>query len=120
MNEEEEDAFEDRRTKREENDKDEIQENIQETRKNKVPTETIKHRLRKKDDIKPPERYGDFIKHSSFIAIHDVPSTFEEATQKEDAKEWKLAMQEKLEAHKKNGTWKLVKSPQNVTVMQNK
>lgn len=39
MNEEEEDAFEDRRTKREENDEDEIQENIQETRKNKVPTE---------------------------------------------------------------------------------
>lgn len=77
MNEEEEDAFEDRRTRREENDEDEIQENIQETRKNKVPTDTIKHRLRKKDDITPPERYGDF-KHSSFIAIHDVPSTFEE------------------------------------------
>lgn len=29
-------------------------------------------------------------------------------------------MQEELEAHKKNGTWKLVKSSKNVTVMQNK
>jgi hypothetical protein len=71
--------------------------------------------------IRPPSRYG----YSDFaycLAIaEDVdscnPSTYKEAVNSKEAKNWISAMKEELDSLKRNETWSLVNPPKNKKVV---
>lgn len=75
----------------EENDQDEPQEETQ--------------RLRDRASIRPPQRY-----EANFVQCRE-PVTYEEAISGPDAEEWRKAIDEELQAHATNGTWKMVDLP---------
>lgn len=80
---------------------------------------------RPKRNCKIPEKYRDFVLNATLI---DVPSSYREAIESENSREWKIAMDEEMSAHEKNETWitvdanedyKLIDSKWIYTVKQN-
>ncbi|XP_021959280.1 uncharacterized protein LOC110855167 [Folsomia candida] len=60
--------------------------------------------LRDRAKIKKPDRY-----QAHAIYADKEPSTYKEAVESKEKEEWIKAMQDEIESHKKNGTWKYVK-----------
>lgn len=61
--------------------------------------------LRDRAMLKQPVRY------EANIVELNIPQSYEEAITGRDADEWKCAIKEELQAHRKNKTWSLVKLP---------
>jgi len=53
-------------------------------------------------------------------AIVGAPLTFDEAVESSDKKKWRVSMDEEIDAHHRNKTWKLVPRPVEVPVIDNK
>ncbi|KMQ86283.1 retrovirus-related pol polyprotein from transposon tnt 1-94 [Lasius niger] len=70
--------------------------------------------LRDRAAIKQPERY-----EAEVAEIWD-PSTYHEAMTCPDANLWKEAIREELQAHKKNGTWRLVAESEGNNIIDSK
>lgn len=49
---------------------------------------------------------------SALNFVENFPDTLEEMKKRDDWPQWKLAVEEEMNAHRKNGTWKLCKLPQ--------
>lgn len=58
--------------------------------------------LRRRDTLRPPARYA------LYVAECNVPTTYQEAISGPEASKWAEAIEDELDAHKKNGTWKIV------------
>lgn len=69
-----------------------------------APDENIRN-LRNRDNIKPPSRYI-----LNLVEI-DVPESYEDAMNSNEAAEWTKSMKEELEALMKNNTWDVVTLP---------
>lgn len=83
-----------------------------------VPEEIIEPpaaRLRNREALRRPDYYGPAV-YCSVIE----PETYDEAIKQEFSEQWKIAMAEEIDAHQKNGTWKLVPKPENVQVIDTK
>lgn len=59
--------------------------------------------LRDRATIRTPERYREVN-----LAEHHVPTTLHEATTGPEAVQWTAAIRNELEAHDRNGTWKII------------
>lgn len=70
--------------------------------------------LRDRAAIKQPERY------EAEVAEIWEPSTYHEAMTCPDADLWKEAIREELQAHKKNGTWRLVAESEGNNIIDSK
>lgn len=101
----------------EENEEKEV---FQEAEDEECASPNSKYALRDRRTINPPDRYGEFYKHSLLIALGEETMSYEEVIQRDDSSKWKKAMQEELEALKRNTTWKLVKPPRNAKILDNK
>jgi len=67
----------------------------------------------------------DWLSYSSiaefaYSAVVCSPLTFDEAVESSDKKKWRVAMDEEIDAHYRNVTWKLVPRPVAEPVMDNK
>ncbi|XP_035713879.1 uncharacterized protein LOC118438167 [Folsomia candida] len=71
--------------------------------------------LRDRAKIKKPDRY-----QAHAIYADKEPSTYKEAVESKEKEEWIKAMQDEIESHKKNGTWKYVKRPANARLLDSK
>jgi len=54
------------------------------------------------------------------LAVVGAPLTFDEAIESNDKKKWRASMDEEIDAHHRNKTWKLVPRPVEVPVIDNK
>lgn len=72
------------------------------------------YRLRDRKSIKPPSRY------EACFTIFDEPKSFLDATSNENSENWKVAIQEELDAHSKNKTWTIIPTPPNCKPIGNK
>jgi len=70
--------------------------------------------LRDRNMIKPPRRY-----EANMIKF-DEPLSFKEAVSGKNAKDWKKAIHEELEAHEVNGTWRYQCLPKNKNAIESK
>lgn len=64
-----------------------------------------RYSLRRRDSVKPPQRY------EACFTLFDEPKSFKEAITGENSENWKTAIQEELDAHTKNETWTIVPLP---------
>ncbi|OXA48994.1 Copia protein [Folsomia candida] len=71
--------------------------------------------LRDRAKIKKPDRY-----QAHAIYADKEPSTYKEAVESKEKEEWIKAMQDEIESHKKNGTWKYVKRSANARLLDSK
>ncbi|GBP36997.1 Retrovirus-related Pol polyprotein from transposon TNT 1-94 [Eumeta japonica] len=53
----------------------------------------------------------------SYLCMANVPQTYEDALSSEDSELWIKSIKEELKAHEDNGTWELVKKPDNVRLL---
>lgn len=60
------------------------------------------HDLRDRASLRMPQRY------TVDVAEYVTPNSYEEATKREDAEKWRVAIEEELEARKENGTRSVV------------
>lgn len=115
------DGSEGNMTEDEENEEKDVSQDMEEHQENNEhgnphPTYT----LRDRQTINPPDRYGNFFRHSSLITQAEQITSYEEAMQGNESPKWKKAMREELEALTKNQTWKLVEPPRNDKILDNK
>jgi len=54
------------------------------------------------------------------LAVVGSPLTFDEAVESSDEKKWRVSMDEEIDAHNRNKTWKLVPRPVAEPVKDNK
>lgn len=91
--------------------------NVNNAQKRKEETLTVKRTSSRKKG--PVERYGNPITHYIYVNYvnANVPSTFEEALDSKDSKEWQKAMNSEIESLKKNKTWVVVDKPENKKII---
>ena len=67
----------------------------------------------------PINRYGNPISHVVYINYvnANIPSTFEEALNSNESKEWQNAMNSEIESLKKNNTWQVVEKPKDKQII---
>ncbi|GBP26795.1 Retrovirus-related Pol polyprotein from transposon TNT 1-94 [Eumeta japonica] len=61
-----------------------------------------------------------YLCYDECVVPEQVPDTYKEAISCENAKKWKKSIEEKLEAHRRNGTWILVNKPENTNIIGSK
>ena len=79
---------------------------------------------------RPPSKFGEWTNNISEIASnllhkkkkqednHDTePSTYKQAIESEDSKEWKMAMKKEMKAMENNTVWELVTPPKNADIV---
>lgn len=66
-----------------------------------------------------PVQFPDYVTYQA-TSEQDDPLTVQEALSRKDAKQWRDAIQEELDALKKNGTWVLVKPEQATNIVDSK
>lgn len=66
-----------------------------------------------------PVEFKDYVTYETIVEERD-PLTVEEALSRHDAKQWKVAIQEELDAMKKNHTWVLVEPNQASNIIDSK
>lgn len=71
--------------------------------------DSSKQKLRNRDKLKRPVRFSEY--EVNFVEYE--PDSYQEAVTGPDREEWKQAVQEELEAHKKNKTWTIVPREEN-------
>lgn len=83
----------------------------------------VQRMLRDRSNLKPPDRYLnpiDITNNYLCVAEGDEPFSYREAIQGPEAKRWKQAMKEEMEAHKKNKTWDLAARPPGARILANR
>lgn len=83
-------------------------ESVQSIENQEEEGENIQSDHRRKRAIKPPTWLEDY--ETSFMCIENEPSTYKEAMDREDAEEWKNAIDSEMSALCENETWSIVKS----------
>jgi len=56
----------------------------------------------------------------AYSAVIGAPLTFDETIESSNKKKWRVSMHEKIDAHRRNKTWKLVPRPYEMPVIDNK
>ena len=72
--------------------------------------------LRNRSTIQVPSRY----RHDAYVAEYIVPQTYEEAKNSTEAAQWASAIQDELQAHEENSTWKLEKRTPEMKLIDSK
>lgn len=103
-------SFSDQETEDEGSYEDQVEDENSSFSDQEVQEEDITMRLRNRDNIRPPERYNEFVT-LLMEEVPKVPETYDEAIHLQDAKSWKQAMVEEIEALNNNETWKLKELP---------
>jgi len=76
---------------------------------------------RSKQERKQPDWFSYWsMAEFAYSAIIDTPLTFDEAIESSDKKKWQISMDEEIDAHRRNKTWKLVPRPVEKSVIDNK
>ncbi|GBP46785.1 Retrovirus-related Pol polyprotein from transposon TNT 1-94 [Eumeta japonica] len=67
--------------------------------------------------LRPHNRPNPKVEPKSYLCMANVPQTYEDALSSEDSELWIKSIKEELKAHEDNGTWELVKKPDNVRLL---
>ncbi|GBP03112.1 Retrovirus-related Pol polyprotein from transposon TNT 1-94 [Eumeta japonica] len=67
--------------------------------------------------LRPRNRPNPKVEPKSYLCMANVPQTYEDALSSEDSELWIKSIKEELKAHEDNGTWELVKKPDNVRLL---
>ncbi|GBP85343.1 Retrovirus-related Pol polyprotein from transposon TNT 1-94, partial [Eumeta japonica] len=67
--------------------------------------------------LRPRNRPNPKVEPKSHLCMANVPQTYEDALSSEDSELWIKSIKEELKAHEDNGTWELVKKPDNVRLL---
>ena len=69
--------------------------------------ENLQRTLRDRSKLKTPQRFGDPVAYF----VESSPTTFHDAMSRDDADQWKAAMDEEIKALEENNTWTLCELP---------
>ncbi|GBP75752.1 Retrovirus-related Pol polyprotein from transposon TNT 1-94 [Eumeta japonica] len=81
---------------------------------NSIKTDTVPVTL---SDTKNNNKPNPKVEPKSYLCMANVPQTYEDALSSEDSELWIKSIKEELKAHEDNGTWELVKKPDNVRLL---
>lgn len=76
--------------------------------------------LRNRENIRRPQRFGDYETGYLVFSAADDPKTYDEAMKKEDSEKWKQAISEELKNLQDNNTWTVVDRPPDVSAVDTK
>lgn len=82
-----------------------------------VPEQSIEVQQPSTMTLRPRNRPIPTMEPKSYICMADVPQTYEEALSSEDSEMWIKSIKEELQAHEDNGTWEIVKKPDNARLL---
>ncbi|GBP15544.1 Retrovirus-related Pol polyprotein from transposon TNT 1-94 [Eumeta japonica] len=82
-----------------------------------VPEQTIGTPPTSNITLRPHNRPNPKVEPKSYLCMANVPQTYEDALSSEDSELWIKSIKEELKAHEDNGTWELVKKPDNVRLL---
>lgn len=93
---------------------------INEDDTNQEENENQTKSLRNRNKLKKPQKYQDY--ETCFLVMNDEdePETYEEAMERNDSKQWKLAIQTELDSLKENNTWTEVENNNNCNIIENR
>ena len=75
--------------------------------------EEVETTLRRSTRVRnPPIRFENFVGYAScYMAVCEEPITLAEAMEREDASDWRKAIEEEMQSLKENNTWELTELP---------
>ncbi|CAK1547641.1 unnamed protein product [Leptosia nina] len=82
-----------------------------------VPEQSIGTPLTSNITLRPRNRPNPTVEPKSYLCMANVPQTYEDALSSEDSELWIKSIKKELKAHEDNGTWELVKKPDNVRLL---
>lgn len=77
-------------------------ENVENVRQQQEPEAPVPRTLRDRATIRQPKRY------ELCLVEYNIPATYQEAVSGPEATQWAEAIEDELDAHRKNGTWEIV------------